>query len=168
MEAKYEHLKSEYPEHISLDQLYRVCRISKRSALYLVKHEIIPVIDTGKQTWRYKIAIDDVIAYLHQRDKYGSMIPPGATSSRPPNRMGSRKSFAQIVSQGREWEVAEYFNYVYADCGDVLTREDIEEMTGLEKSTVLKMLKAGHIKSVMVRPKYLIPKQYLLEFVVTR
>jgi excisionase family DNA binding protein len=168
MNEKYTELKQAYPEYISLDQLYRICRISKRSALYLVQHEIIPVINTGKQTWRYKIAIDDVIIYLNRRDIYGSMIPPGAASSRPQNRASNRKSFAAFVLPGHEHEVADYFNYLYADYGEILTTADLIDMTGLEKSTVLKLLRAGHIKSVMVRPKYLVPKQYLLEFVVTR
>ena len=165
---KYQELRSEYPEYISLDQLYRICKIAKRSALYLIQHGIIPVIDTGRQTWRYKIAIDDVIVYLNHRDKYGSMIPPGAASSRNKQPPGSRKSFAQIVYPGQEQEVAEYFNYIYADYDDVLTTDDIADMTGLNRNTIVKMLKDGHIKSVTDRPKYLIPKKYLLEFVVTR
>jgi len=61
---KYEELKVQYPEYISLDELSRICKIAKRSALYLVEHKIIPVIDTGKKTWRYKISLDAVIRYL--------------------------------------------------------------------------------------------------------
>ena len=50
-------------EICSIDQLYKICKIAKRSALYLIQHGIIPVTDTGKQTLRYKIALDDVITY---------------------------------------------------------------------------------------------------------
>ena len=73
-----------------------------------------------------------------------------------------------MVGQGQEWEVAEYFKFIYADFADVLTTVDITEMTGLNKSTVINLLKDGHIKSITDTPKYLVPKQYLLEFVVTR
>ena len=69
----YTALKNKYPDFLCLDELSRVCKIAKRSACYLVEHGIIPAIDTGKKTWRYKIAIDDVIAYLEHRDKYGSI-----------------------------------------------------------------------------------------------
>ena len=167
---KYQELKEQYPEYISLDELSKVCRISKKSARYLVENGIIPAIDTGKKTWRYKIAIDDVIAYLNRREKFGSMIPRGAVNSRKnyTRKAGARKSFAQMVQPGQEHEIAEYFSYIYADYGEVLTTADVAEMTGLNKSTVLNLLKAGHIKSLANSPKYLIPKEYLLEFVATQ
>ena len=128
---KYENLKEQYPEYISLDQLRQICKISKASGLYLIQHGIIPVIDTGKITWRYKIAIDDVITYLRRREQVGSMIPCGAASSRKRNRtqakVKNRKSFSQIVVYGQEAEIAEYFNYIYSDCDDVLSTADVSE-----------------------------------------
>ncbi|MCL2546206.1 MAG: hypothetical protein FWE06_03280 [Oscillospiraceae bacterium] len=160
----YESLREQYPAHISLDHLHRICRIAKRSARYLVEHGIIPAEDTGKQTWRYKIALDDVITYLRRREQVGSMIPHGAVTS---HKQSTRKCFAQLVLAGQESDIADYFNYIYAGYEDLLTSQDITEMTGLELSTVLKLLKAGAIKSIMTHPKYLIPKPYLLEFVVT-
>ena len=169
---KYESQTQKYPEFISLDQLHRICGIAKRSAIYLIQNSIIPAIDTGKQTWRYKIALVDVIDYLRKRDQVGSMIPPGAITSRRGSgcikKVSARKSYAAMVSPGQEPVVAEYFNYIYADCDDLLTIVQIAEMTGLDKSTVMKLTKAGHIKSIASRPKYLIPKQYLMDFVVTR
>ena len=41
-------------------------------------------------------------------------------------------------------------------------------MTGVHKSTIMKMAKLGEIKSITDTPQYLFPKQYLLEFVVSR
>jgi excisionase family DNA binding protein len=168
----YKELKNHYPQLLSLDHLYKICRISKKSARYLVQHGIIPAIDTGKQTWRYKINLDDVIIYLNHRDKWGSMIPPGAVSSRNKNRkntvLSNRKSFSQLITAGREHEIVEYFNFIYADYDDILTIYDLTEMTGLNKNTIQKLCRNGHIKAVETRPKYLVPKQYLLEFVVTR
>ena len=160
---KYSELRKQYPEYVSLDQLTRICRISKRNAKYLVDNGIIPYIDTGKKTWRYKIALNDVIGYLRRREQIGSMIPRGATSP----HMSHRKCFAQMVESGQKTDIVEYFNHIYADYDDVLTAADIVEMTGLEKSTILKLLKSGVIKSIATNPKYLIPKSYLLEFVAT-
>jgi len=169
-QGKYESLREAYPEFISLDQLYKICGVSKISATYLVENGIIPAIDTGKQTWRYKIALDDAITYLRRREQVGSMIPRWVATSRKPKheRMKStRKCFAQMVTPGQEAAIAEHFDYIFAEYDEVLTTLDIIEMTGLEKSTVLKLLKAGVIKSIMTYPKYLIPKPYLLEFVIT-
>jgi hypothetical protein len=164
----YTALRDRYHDFLSLDELRRVCKICPKSARYLVEHGIIPAIDTGKRTWRYKISIEDVIIYLRKRAEVGSMIPTGAVSNRTKKRTGSRKSFAEIVSPGRESDIAEYFCYIYAGHDEVLSTADVVEMTGLHKSTVWKLLLKGDIKSIESKPKYLIPKKYLLEFVVTR
>jgi len=167
----YNALRKKYPEFISLDQLYRICNISKKSARYLIQHHIIPSIDTGHKTWRYKIAIEDVITYLKQRDKVGSMIPPGAASSKSPHagrKHHNRKSFSEILPPGQESLITEYFAFIYADCDEILTAMDIVEMTGLPKSTVLDLLKQRHIKSLESRPRYIVPKVFLLEFVASR
>jgi len=166
-QGKYESLREEYPEFISLDQLHKVCGIAKRSAKYLLDNGIIPYQDTGKQTWKYRIALDDVITYLRRREQVGSMIPCGAVTSNSYRTKSTRKCFAQLVTDGQETEIMDYFTYLYAEYDDLLTTIDIVEMTGLEKSTVLRLLKKGAIKSIMTYPKYLVPKPYLLEFVVT-
>jgi len=167
---KYEALRDRH-DFISLDELSRVCKIAKQTARYLVEHEIIPATDTGKKTWRYRIAIDDVISYLRHRDKVGSMIPPGAVTSRKDHknrRLNGRRSYTKMVETGQIQEMFEYFSFIFSECGDTLTTTDIVELTGLEKSTVLKSLRAGHIKSVIQSPKYIVPKQYLLEFLISQ
>ena len=174
MEKKYKTLLNRYPNYISLDELYKICKISKKSARYLVEHGIVPAIDTGKKTWRYKIDINNVITYLRKRVKIGNMIPPGAVTNRQKNKSHEsdtffgRKSYAQMVIPGREHEMAEYFNYIYCDCDEVLTTSKIADMTGLCRRTILQLAKNGKIKSIEQSPKYLIPKKYLIEFVVTR
>ena len=164
---KYEELRAQYPDYISLDMLYRICRISKRSASYLVQHKVIPAIDTGKRTWRYRIALDDVIAYLQKRDKQGSMIPRGAASSNRNYQTGLRVSFSSVIKQGEEREVRNYFAYIYADFPDVLGKSDVVEMTGLCEKTILSLLKSGSLQSIVRSRQYLIPKEYLLDFVTT-
>ena len=98
----------------------------------------------------------------------GSMIPPGAVSSRDKCQRRGRKTFAQLVPQGQEKAIADYFRSIFAEFDDVLTVEDVVYLTGLNKSTISKLLRAGHIKPLVVNPKYLIPKENLLEFVVSR
>ena len=119
---KYEKLKTKYPSYISLEQLCTICHIAKRTARYLVTNGIIPSIDTGRKTWRYKILIDDVITYLRQREQKGSMVPKGAVNSRKTSRR--KRSFSQEIAPGDEHEVVEYFTCIYADYPDVLTTAD--------------------------------------------
>jgi len=64
----YEHLRKQYPAVISMDQLYRICHISKRKAVWLLEHGVIPCEDSGKQTRRFQIRLEDVIGFLERRD----------------------------------------------------------------------------------------------------
>jgi len=163
---KYNELKTQYPQTISMDQLYRICRISKRSADYLIKHGVIPAFDTGRKTWRYRIALDDVIKYLKKRDKIGSMIPRGAVSSRH-GKSGKRVCFASILSADSKHELSEYFSFIYTDFPNVLTTDDISEMTGLSNKTIYHYIRDGKIKHLEKSTRYLIAKAHLLEFVVS-
>lgn len=55
------------PEIITKDQLYRICHISKSTALYLLRSGKIPCEYNGKKTRCYKIKKKDVIKYLENR-----------------------------------------------------------------------------------------------------
>ena len=55
------------PDVITKDQLYRICHISKSTALYLLQSGKIPCEYTGRKTRCYKIKKEDVIAYLENR-----------------------------------------------------------------------------------------------------
>ncbi len=50
---------------------------------------------------------------------------------------------------------------------DILSVFDIAKITGIHKNSLQKLLNAGHIKSLRNSPRYIIPKQYFLEFVGT-
>jgi hypothetical protein len=165
---KYDKLRAQYPDIISLDQLYRICGISKRSARYLVENKIIPSTDTGKKTWRYHIKLEDVIAYLRKREKVGSMIPCGEASSRKKSARQSRRTYASYIQEGEERAIADYFSFLYSDYPDVLTSIHIVEMTGLSRRTVLQFLKADVIKSLWAQGQYIVPKPYFLDFVQSR
>ena len=164
----YEYLKDQYPEGISLDQLRVICQVSKRSASYLVTNGIIPSMDTGKKTWRYRIEINDVIAYLQRRDQIGSQIPKGVVSSRNKRPKSPRKSFAEIIIEGDKSKLGKYFKYIYADFPDILTAADVAEMTGLGKETVYRYIRAGKIESLgLINRKLVIQKKCIMEFVTT-
>ncbi len=163
---KYEELRNLYPEFISMDQLYRICRIAKRSAAYLIRHGVIPAVDTGRKTWRYRIALDNVIAYLNKRDKVGSMIPYGAVTSKH-GKTGERVSFSSLITGNNEQQLAEYFAFIYSEYPDVLIVDDVVEMTGLSSRTILKFIHNGELKVIDSCPRFIISKIHLLELVKT-
>lgn len=69
-ESYYNEVIQSYPEYITKDQMYRICHISKRTCLFLLESGLVPNIDSGKKTRRFKIKTTDVIEYLKDRDDY--------------------------------------------------------------------------------------------------
>lgn len=162
---KYESLKKQYSERISLNQLYQICHISKCSARYLVQNGIIPCVENrSNKTWRYTIALDDVITYLRRREQLGSMIPRGAATSKKKRK---KKKLPAIYTGNKE-DVEAYFQNIFAYCPDAMTTAEISKATGLHNATIRKMIKTGKLKAVSQHKKYFIPKQYFLDFVATQ
>lgn len=165
---KYEYLWEQYPEYVTSNQLYKICQIAKRSAKYLLVNGIIPCEDSGKKTRRYKIALNDIIAYLEKRDKtLNTMIPRGCVNSRRKTPRSPRVSLSALLSPGSESELKRYFEYIYADYPDIVKAHDVTEMTGLSHKTVMELLNKKEIQSWFVASKYIIPKEFVLAFVVS-
>ena len=55
----------QYPEIMNKEQLRKACHISKRTAHYLLKFNLIPHVCTGKKTRCYAIKKRDVIDFIH-------------------------------------------------------------------------------------------------------
>ena len=60
----------EYPNGMTKDQFYRVARINKQHAKYLLDSGLVPCMNTGKKTRKYHIATHDVITYLCDREDH--------------------------------------------------------------------------------------------------
>jgi DNA-binding transcriptional MerR regulator len=160
---QYDELRARYPKYISKDQLYRICRIAKRTAKYLLDNGIIPCTDTGKRTRRYKVALEDIIAYMKKREKHGSQVPCGAVNSKPSK--APKISFSQVLSTESMEDLRRYFEYIYDEFPDVVNIFDLGEMTGLSHVTLLRYVKQGIIQSLLVDRRLMIPKQYVADFV---
>lgn len=165
-DEKYKELRKRYPKYVSKEQLYVICRISKRTAKYLLDSGIIPCEDTGKKTRRYRVALKDIIAYLKKRDSTGNtQVPHGSVSSR--KIKGPRTCYAQAIMLGQEEEVRRYFEYIFSDFPHVLNLYDIAEMTGLAYATVQRLIRSNAIRSWLVDGRRMVPKAYMLDFVAS-
>lgn len=58
----------QYPEIMNKEQLRKACHISKRTAHYLLKFNLIPHVCTGKKTRCYAIKKRDVIDFMINRE----------------------------------------------------------------------------------------------------
>ena len=70
------------PEVMNKEQFFRICHISKSTALHLLKSGKVPCEWSGKKTRCYKIRKEDVKAYLEERAIFPELYsaPKGCTA----------------------------------------------------------------------------------------
>ena len=143
----YRYLRREYPETISMEQLYRICHISKRKARWLLEHGVIPCQDSGKQTRRFSIRLDDVICFLKQRDAglLDDVIPQGIFSSSSPHPV---RSTSPVLDEGG---LCAYLMKCWEDWPDMLTTRQASELCGYSVNALNRWRNLGQIQGVKYR-----------------
>ncbi len=160
MATDYSHLYKEYPEMISADQLYRICHISKRKAKWLLDNGYIPCQDSGKKTRRYKIRLEDTIAYLRTLE-----TDPKAVSA-PVGFFNSKGSRVDPISQIDKEDFQQYLYRIWAMEPDALTAKDIWSMIGYGPGRIGKWMASHKLPSVKLPSSTkLVAKQWLVEFI---
>ena len=84
----------EYPNGMTKDQFYRVARINKQHAKYLLDSGLVPCTNTGKKTRKYHIATHDVIDEKIEddcTDEYQEIQEESCLKFFPINRLLARK-----------------------------------------------------------------------------
>lgn len=157
MSGKYDHLLKEYPSVISKEQLYKILHISKRKATYLLEHGVIPCSDTGKKTRRFKVKITDVVSYLEKgSDK---IVPNGIFSSKTKCSVEAKP----VISKA---ELNKMIEEKLAEAPDTMTIAQIAKTLDYGRKTVDKWIRVGKIKAVRNYDGYIVPKMWLVEFLV--
>ena len=159
-QEEYERILEEYPEEISKEQFYKLVHISKRTAQFLLESNTIPSRCTGKKTRKYTIRTGDALRFLKNKEQIMDLLslPTGW--------------YASGCKSGRPSpEILEKMRTVYenatADYPDVLKVKEVSEITGYGESTVIKWCKKNAIRYFLIRQKYKIPKEYLIEFMMS-
>ena len=160
-----EYLKTTYPEEITKDQFYRICHISKKTASYLLDCGLVPCTNSGKKTRKYKIRLEDVIAFLEARENN-----PLAFKA-PDNfyRCSAYNPYAiniERVTQNKEI-LRSFLKKQIADYDDVISPHKVSEITGYSTKTVALWCENGKLKSFNIFNRIKIPKEYLLDFLTS-
>lgn len=159
----YEHLREQYPDVITKEQLYRICHISKRKAVWLLEHGVISCEDSGKQTRRFRIQLEDVIRFLERREagELDNIFPQGYFSShRPP----AREERVYLDCDG----LRDLLLIRWEEEPDMLTGRQVEVLCGYCVNTVNKWLKKGRVVGVNYYGTNLISKESLAEHLASR
>lgn len=159
MATDYAFLYENYPECVSLDQLYRVCHISKRKAKWLLDNGYIPCHDTGKKTRRYTIRITDIINYLQTRE-----INPGAVSA-PIGLFNSKCRKINPIALIDKADFQQYLYKLWSPKTDALTATDIHQLLGYSVGTIGKWMLSKKIQFTQLPDgTKLVAKEWLIAF----
>ncbi len=165
-EEYYSEILKKYPEYITKDQMYRICNISKKTCLFLLENKLVPNIDSGKKTRRFKIKTTDVINYLKDRE-----INPGLYRAPSGYYIEYDKQkitdFALAFSKDNRIAIRLFYENKLIEYPDVMDIYEVAEFTGYNKNSVIRWCNKGYLKYFNILQKYKIPKEYLLDFLIS-
>lgn len=147
---------------ISKDQLYRICHISKRKALWLLEHGVIHCEDSGKQTCRFRIQLEDVIGFLERRDagELDGVLPVRCFSS---GRPSGREARAYLDCR----ELRDLILDRWADEPDMLTVKQVTALCGYSINAIYRWMKKGVVEGVNYYGTNLFSKESLAEYLAS-
>ena len=161
-ESKYRWLTDVYPPVINKEQFYKICHVSKRTALAYLEHGMIPCENTGKKTRKYSIKLMDVIRFLEARDNApsGFVAPPGWYK-------GKTQDEVIILTPEIRLRLRTALEAMLETYPDVLSPQQVKEITGYTLSTVTKWCNSERLYHYRIQGKNLIPKIALLDFAIS-
>lgn len=146
------------PEILSKEQFYKLCHISKSTALHLLRNGIVPCVDSGMKTRCYKIKKADVQNYLSKR-----AIFPEAYSAPTGWYCNNKKNNSKHVPPKILEDMAAFYTDKLQRYPDVLSVKQVTKFIGYESSTVVRWCKLNYLKAYSLEKLY-IPKTYFIEF----
>ena len=156
----YQWILDTYPEFITKEQLYPLCKVSKKTAQHYLENGIIPCVNSGKKTRKYTIRTADVVAFLKSRDEdsYACLAPAGwykreATEHRP-----------RIHSALMQKKLRAALETILGNYPDVMTSAQVTEVTGYHHETVVRWCRKKKIECFCIRKTYWVPKVSLVAY----
>ena len=148
------------PDVMTKEQFYKICHISKSTAMQLLKNRKVPCEWSGKKTRCYKIKKEDVKEYLKKRAIYPELYsaPKGWYGTHYVARLSKELSEETLSLMN------EYYTKLLAKYKDVVTVKEVVDLTGYAKTTVNKWCNQGQLKSFRKGQLFYIPKIFLIDF----
>lgn len=160
MNKEHTRLLKEYPPVVTLDQVYRICHISKRKGRWLLENGVIPCTDTGRKTHRFRVKMTDVVAFLERRDNDSVTIPRGIFS----NRRAYRKEAPPIVDERR---FHAYLEREWAALPDALPAREVAKLLGYHRTTVNGWAEERNLPSIRYFGETVFAKEHLTAFLTS-
>ena len=166
-------------EIISLEQLYKMLHISKRKAAWMLQNGIIPCEIRNTPTHKYSVRKEDVLAYMakSEREKRKE-IPVGIFNAKktnnprrtesPDSDCGGYFDDTNYKLRGKERaRFKEMLENLLSAVPDTLTVDEVAELTGYHRRTILRYVQRKYIYAVNIMGKYYISKQSIINYLAT-
>ena len=166
-------------EIISLEQLYKMLHISKRKAAWMLQNGIIPCEIRNTPTHKYSIRKEDVLAFIakSEREKR-SEIPVGIFNAKktnnprrtesPDSDCGGYFDDTHYKLRGKERaRFKEMLEDLLSAVPDTLTVDEVAELTGYNRTTILRYVRKKYIYAVTIMGKYYISKHSIINYLTT-
>ena len=149
----------ELPDIITKEQLYRICHISKTTALYLLRSGKIPCEYSGRKTRCYKIRKSDVKKYLEERD-----IFPEAYSAPVGWYCNGNKTLPKEVPPIVLEDMSNYYTDKLKSYPDVLRTKDVLNFCGYGSTAVNRWCNKSFLQHFKKGNVNYIPKVFFINF----
>lgn len=158
----YSELLQQFPKYMTKNQMYKVCHISKKTCLFLLENGLVPCIDSGKKTRRFKIETTAVIRYLEDRELRPELY-------KPPEGFYKKKQseLNRALTEDDLLIMRQFYEAALKHYPDVLTTKQISEFTGYGESSVVRWCSKQQLKNFYIKRRFSVPKEYLVDFLVS-
>lgn len=160
--SDYGQLLSQYPEYISKEQFYKIAHISKQSARALLSKGLVPCVDSGKKTRKYRIKMEAVIAYLKDRE-----IHPGKYALLNTTASHIQEQRVIEISPENQKMMQVFYHILFRDFPDVLTVVEASKMTGYSMELVRKWCREKKFVYFNMDGVYKIPRISLVSYLTS-
>lgn len=166
-------------EIISLEQFYKMLHISKRKAAWMLQNGIIPCKIRNTPTHKYSIRKEDVLAYIARSEhEKRSEIPVGIFNAKktnnprrtesPDSKCGGYFDDTHYKLRGKERaRFKEMLEDILSAVPDSLTVDEVVELTGYSRTTILRYVRKKYIYAVTIMGKYYISKYSIINYLAT-
>lgn len=156
----YQRILEEYPEEINKEQFYKLAHISKRTAQFLLESGTVPCKSTGKKTRKYTIRTRDALCFIKNREQVMDILSL-------PTGWYARGSKYGKPSQKIMDRMRLVYENAATDYPDVLNVKEVCEITGYGETTVSRWCKQRLVQRFFIHQRYRIPKESLIEFMMS-
>ena len=150
-------------EYLSGDQLYRFLHISKRKMKYLLENGYIPVIDTGKKTYRYRVKRCDAERFKERMEMESDFLAElkgrfGSENSSPTATLD-----CDITDDERE-KFREFLTGLWGKYPDALPAKKAAELADISPQRVNELVRKGVIYGMCIGNVQYLAKEQFIEY----